>query len=582
MLLPSKASWCFFSVIFGLIFFSFPHSSSAQNRITKLPDLNGDGIPDLVWTNPTSGQSIAWLMNGLGPSQAGVLPSDPSWMIAAAGDFNGDGMTDLLWTNPSNGQIIEWLMNGVSVSSATVLLSDLHWTVVGAADLNGDRKTDILLYNASTGQTVAWIMNGNTIASWSLLLMNPMWKIIATADFNGDGMADLLWHNDSTGQTDAWLMNGLTPWSKVNLLTDPNWKVIATADLNGDKMADFLWYNSTTGETALWLLNGTTPTVSVILLRDANWKVEATADLNGDGNADLLWSNNVTGQTAVWLMSGSNVLNNPYLQTDSNWQIQAAADLNGDGKSDLLWYNAATGQTAVWLMDGVTSINGTNLSTDPEWRLRCIKSSELTSDLVCNDALTGSSVGNVPVPSNQAPVVNAGPDQTIALSAAANLSGTVTDDGIPLGQVTSAWSQVGGPGTVVFGNAAVPRTTATFSAAGTYTLRLTASDGSLSSVDDVVVIVNGASSPNQDVPACGTAISLFKTIVANVSDGVGVVNVQMQLDGVDLGVAISSPPYALGWDTRTASNGCHQLAVIARDNAGNRGTASMFVQVSNP
>jgi hypothetical protein len=338
-------------------------------------------------------------------------------------------------------------------------------------------------------------------------------------------------------------------------------------------------------------MNGTTATVSVLLLRDANWKVEATADLNGDGKADLLWSNSATGQTAAWLMNGSNVLSNPFLQTDFNWQIQATADLNNDGNSDLLWYNAATGQTAVWLMDGVRGINGANLATDPEWRVRCIKTSELTSALACDDALTNASVGNVPMPPNQPPVVNAGPDQTITLPALASFSGTAADDGNPISLVTSAWSQVSGPGAVVFGNAAVLETTATFSAAGTYTLRLTASDSSLSSFDDVVVIVNGDSSSNQSAaapssqepaPNCGTVVSSIKTIVANASDDVGIVNVQMQLDGVDLGFGMSSPPYALAWDTRTASNSCHQLSVIALDSAGNTGTASIFVQVSNP
>ena len=47
------------------------------------------------------------------------------------------------------------------------------------------------------------------------------------------------------------------------------------------------------------------------------------------------------------------------------------------------------------------------------------------------------------------------------------------------------WSSVSGPGTVTFANANVLSTTATFSAAGTYVLRLTASDSLLTSTDDV-------------------------------------------------------------------------------------------------
>ena len=94
--------------------------------------------------------------------------------------------------------------------------------------------------------------------------------------------------------------------------------------------------------------------------------------------------------------------------------------------------------------------------------------------------------------SNTAPAVNAGADQTITLPAAANLDGTVSDDGLPNppAAVTTTWSKVSGPGTVTFGNANAVDTTATFSTSGTYVLRLTASDSSLQATDDVQITVN--------------------------------------------------------------------------------------------
>jgi poly(3-hydroxybutyrate) depolymerase len=98
------------------------------------------------------------------------------------------------------------------------------------------------------------------------------------------------------------------------------------------------------------------------------------------------------------------------------------------------------------------------------------------------------------IPGNHAPVVNAGSDQTITLPASANLSGSVTDDGLAPGSAspTAAWSKISGPGTVTFGNANAAVTTATFSAAGTYVLRLTGSDSVLNTTDDVTVTVNAA------------------------------------------------------------------------------------------
>ena len=491
-----KPSWLFSALIIALIFLVFPTLSTAQVRITKIPDLNGDGSFDLIWHNPATGQSVAWLMNGTTPLNTAAMPSDPSWKIAASADFNGDGMTDLIWSNASSGQVIEWLMNGTTVASSTLLLEDPRWKVLEAADLNADGMADLVLYNASTGQTVAWIMNGTTITRWSLLLTDPNWKVIATADFNGDRMADLIWYNEDIGQTVAWIMNGTSQPSSAVLATDPNLKVIAVADFNGDRMADIVWYNASIGRTDLWLMNGTAAVNRTTLQSDSSWKIAAIGDLNADGMADLLWNNSATGQTAAWLMSGTNVLSNVPLMTDLNWNINATADLNGDKKSDILWYNAATGQTSVWLMDGTTGTRGANLFTDPNWRLQCIQSSSMTSLLACDDALSDASTGSTPIPTNQPPVVNAGSDQSIILPSIANLSGTVIDDAIPIGLVTSIWSKVSGPGTVVFGNAAALKTTATFSAAGTYTLRLSSTDSQLSANNDIVIVVSSFTTSN--------------------------------------------------------------------------------------
>src|SRR5207247_2582517 len=88
------------------------------------------------------------------------------------------------------------------------------------------------------------------------------------------------------------------------------------------------------------------------------------------------------------------------------------------------------------------------------------------------------------------PAANAGPDQQITLPNVANLNGSTSDDGLPAGStLSSIWSKVSGPGAVTFGNPNVTVTTATFSMAGTYVLRLTASDSQLSSSDDIVVAV---------------------------------------------------------------------------------------------
>ena len=100
-------------------------------------------------------------------------------------------------------------------------------------------------------------------------------------------------------------------------------------------------------------------------------------------------------------------------------------------------------------------------------------------------------------PANRAPVANAGADRTVTLPATASLTGSATDEGLPSppGQLTTTWSGVSGPGTVTFSSPGTLSTTASFSAAGTYVLRLAVSDSLLTTTDDVTIVVTAASVP---------------------------------------------------------------------------------------
>jgi hypothetical protein len=112
---------------------------------------------------------------------------------------------------------------------------------------------------------------------------------------------------------------------------------------------------------------------------------------------------------------------------------------------------------------------------------------------------------NLPSMGNNPPVVNAGPDQSVQFPDAASLNGSVTDDGKPTPpNLTSQWTKLSGPGTVAFGDATSPVTTATFSDPGTYVLRLTGNDSQLSTQDDVTVVSNpsgGATALNVPIAA---------------------------------------------------------------------------------
>jgi Carbohydrate esterase, sialic acid-specific acetylesterase/Bacterial Ig-like domain (group 3) len=91
---------------------------------------------------------------------------------------------------------------------------------------------------------------------------------------------------------------------------------------------------------------------------------------------------------------------------------------------------------------------------------------------------------------NQPPVVNAGPTQTIPVGGTVTLAGSGTD---PNGDtLTYSWAQVSGPSTVTFTDATKTNTTASgFTAFGSYVLRLSVSDGQYISVSTVTINTSG-------------------------------------------------------------------------------------------
>lgn len=103
-------------------------------------------------------------------------------------------------------------------------------------------------------------------------------------------------------------------------------------------------------------------------------------------------------------------------------------------------------------------------------------------------AIVFDKVTITPATANVAATVNAGPDSSVTPPATATLDGTVADDGKPSPLVTT-WSKANGPGTVTFGNAALVDTTASFTAGGSYVLRLVANDGQVKTFDDTTITV---------------------------------------------------------------------------------------------
>lgn len=119
-----------------------------------------------------------------------------------------------------------------------------------------------------------------------------------------------------------------------------------------------------------------------------------------------------------------------------------------------------------------------------------------------------------------------------------NLEATITDAD---GQTpTTLWTKLSGPGAVTFGNANAIDTTASFTVAGTYTLRLIANDGVSEVSDDIVVTVSNLT-PYQ-IWTGGTFTNNFTdTALTSNPDGDNLTNLQEFAFGTDPTSSVIAP-----------------------------------------
>jgi uncharacterized protein YegP (UPF0339 family) len=158
------------------------------------------------------------------------------------------------------------------------------------------------------------------------------------------------------------------------------------------------------------------------------------------------------------------------------------------GAVTLLW-ERVSGPGEVWFSDPAAAFTQATFSAKGAYTLR------LTAD----DSASRTS-DEVQLTVHAAPSIWAGDDQIVKRrDAVVTLQGVVSDDGlVPPRQakVTTRWSQTGGPGPAIIADETALTTNVSFTDRGTYVFELSASNGLLSSTDQVEVTVRGGGGPH--------------------------------------------------------------------------------------
>lgn len=331
----------------GAVVRVYSTDSSGSNPVF-LADV-GPGATSMIWniTVPAGNSTrIKVCSYRNGACEAEDLSDGPFSIVAPAGspaqnDINGDGIPDILWHEQYSGYVYAWMMDRLKYVWGSFLspdrVPDTQWQVRGFADFNRDGKNDLLWHHQGTGALYAWLMNGLNRIAGTYLPGDPVtdtqWQVVAVADFNGDGNMDLLWQHMTSGYLYVWIMDGLVHVTGQFLtpdhVGDTGWQVRGAGDFNGDGKPDILWQHMTSGDLYCWTMDGLTQKAAAYLnpsrVGDNGWQIRAIGDFNGDGKPDILWHHKGTGHLYVWIMDGLNQkvgsFVNPSRVADISWQV---------------------------------------------------------------------------------------------------------------------------------------------------------------------------------------------------------------------------------------------------------------------
>jgi hypothetical protein len=410
-------------------------ATGTSPRQVVMADLDADGKSELISAD-FSGDSITIFRN---ISTGGVLSASsfaagfklysPTGPInLATGDLDGDGKPDIVVVNATSGTASVYrniyTSGTLGVASFTAVATFPCGTNPGdisIADLDKDGKPDLAI-TSPTDNTIAVLKNNSTTGTISFLAkqnftVNTGPNSVTIADFDGDGKLDLASTNGATNVLSV-LRNTTTAGTmsfavKVDFASDNTAGPVEVVDLDDDGKPEMIILDSVTNILSVFR---NTSTSGVINASSFGAKIDfttgtkpvglAVADMDGDGHADIVYTNSGSNTFSVLRRNSSpGPINVSSFDSPTNFTTAnvpgrlALGDLDGDGIPEVNITGFSTNVISIWQLRPVYTFKGTgNWSIASNWANNKMPPGTLPSghEIIINPS-SGNSVKDIPV-----------------------------------------------------------------------------------------------------------------------------------------------------------------------------------------